>query len=104
MCGHTRLDKIRNECIRQKVHVAPIGDKIREGRLRWFGHVHRRPSDAPVRKCDNLIVKIKKNGRGRPRLTWKDIVVKYLKVLDIDEDVVLDRCTWRQRIHIADPI
>ena len=48
MCGHTRLDKIRNECIRQKVHVAPIGDKIREGRLKWFGHVRRRPSDAPV--------------------------------------------------------
>ena len=24
MCGHTRLDRIRNEYIRQKVGVAPI--------------------------------------------------------------------------------
>ncbi|XP_070029668.1 uncharacterized protein [Nicotiana sylvestris] len=30
MCGHTRLDKIRNEVIRDKVDVAPIQDKMRE--------------------------------------------------------------------------
>ena len=41
MCGHTRLDKIRNEYIRQKVGVAPIDEKMRKTRLRWFGHVHQ---------------------------------------------------------------
>ena len=29
MCGHTRLDRIRNEYIRQKVRVAPIDEKMR---------------------------------------------------------------------------
>ena len=34
MCGHTRLDKIRNDVIRGKIGVATIEDKIREARLR----------------------------------------------------------------------
>ena len=52
MCGNTRLDKIRNEYIRQKVGIAPIDEKMRETRLRWFGHVNRRPLDAPVRHVE----------------------------------------------------
>jgi len=34
MCGHTRLDKIRNEVIRDKIKVESIEDKIGEARLR----------------------------------------------------------------------
>ena len=47
MCRHTRKDKIRNEDFRGKV-VAEIEGKMRENRLRWFGHVKRRPIDAPL--------------------------------------------------------
>ncbi|KAG5619410.1 hypothetical protein H5410_019234 [Solanum commersonii] len=35
-------DKIRNEVIREEVGVASVVDKLREARLRWFGHVKRR--------------------------------------------------------------
>ncbi|KAK3522998.1 hypothetical protein QTP86_010502 [Hemibagrus guttatus] len=40
--GVTRLDRIRNEYIRRTAHVGRLGDKVREARLRWFGHVQRR--------------------------------------------------------------
>ncbi|VDP22485.1 unnamed protein product [Heligmosomoides polygyrus] len=33
--GVTRMDRIRNDVIRQKFGVAPIADKMREARLRW---------------------------------------------------------------------
>ena len=36
--------------IKGKIGVAPIEDKIREARLRWFGLV-RRSMDVPVRRC-----------------------------------------------------
>jgi len=37
ICGHMRLDRIRNKVIRDNVGVTSIDDKIREVRLRWFG-------------------------------------------------------------------
>ncbi|KAK3539519.1 hypothetical protein QTP70_009497 [Hemibagrus guttatus] len=40
--GVTRLDRIRNEYIRGTAHVGRLEDKVREARLRWFGHVQRR--------------------------------------------------------------
>ncbi|KAK3558027.1 hypothetical protein QTP86_006353 [Hemibagrus guttatus] len=47
--GVTRLDRIRNEYIRGTAHVGRLGDKVREARLRWFGHVQRRESlDFPL--------------------------------------------------------
>ncbi|KAK3550029.1 hypothetical protein QTP86_018652 [Hemibagrus guttatus] len=43
--GGTRLYRIRNEYIRGTAHVGRLGDKVREARLRWFGHVQRRESE-----------------------------------------------------------
>ncbi|XP_070040607.1 uncharacterized protein [Nicotiana tomentosiformis] len=67
MCGHTRKDKIRNEVIRERVGVAPVDDKMREARLRWFGHVQRRSPEAPVRRCERLVLTVMRRGRGRPK-------------------------------------
>ena len=54
ICGHTRIDKIRNEVIRDKIGVTSIEDKIREARLHWFGYIRRRNIGALVRRCKKL--------------------------------------------------
>ena len=41
ICGHIRLDRIRNMVIREIVGVAPIDDKMREATLKWFGYIKR---------------------------------------------------------------
>ena len=41
----TRKDKIRNEYIRGTVKVERLEMKMREGRLRWYGHVMRRDQE-----------------------------------------------------------
>ncbi|KAK3530904.1 hypothetical protein QTP70_005449 [Hemibagrus guttatus] len=46
--GVTRLDRIRNEYIRGTAHVGRLGDKVREARLRWFGHVQRRDKNLNI--------------------------------------------------------
>ena len=74
MCGLKRLDKIRNEVIRERVGVASIQDKMRESRLRWFGHVQRRPLTAPVRKCEVLDLGDFRRGRGRSKKSWKEVI------------------------------
>ncbi|XP_070029783.1 uncharacterized protein [Nicotiana sylvestris] len=74
MCGHTRMDKIRNGDIQEKVCVAPIDDKMGEARLRWFGHVQRRSPDAPVRRCERLIMEGTRRGRRRPKKYWGEVI------------------------------
>ena len=48
--GVTRKDKIRNENISGTVKVERLGMKMREGRLRWYGHVMRRDQEYVGRK------------------------------------------------------
>ncbi|VFQ73049.1 unnamed protein product [Cuscuta campestris] len=101
MCGKTRLDKISNEVIRRQVSMAPVEDKLREARLRWFGHVRRRDVDAPVRRCERITVIGGSRGRGRPRRNWKEVIRQDLGLLTLTEDMALDRNLWRTRIRVA---
>ena len=43
--GVMRKDKIRNEDIRSTVKVERLGMKMKESRLRWYGHVMRRDQE-----------------------------------------------------------
>jgi len=54
----------RNKTCREK-----ILKKMVENRLRWFGHVERRPVDVVVRRVDQMEESQIKRGRGRPKKT-----------------------------------
>ncbi|VFQ89320.1 unnamed protein product [Cuscuta campestris] len=101
MCEKTRLDRISNEVIRRQVGMAQVEDKLREARLRWFGHVRRRDADAPVRRCEKITVIGGSRGRGRPRKNWKEVIRQDLGLLDLTEDMALDRNLWKTRIRVA---
>ncbi|KAK3535590.1 hypothetical protein QTP70_017123 [Hemibagrus guttatus] len=55
--GVTRLDRIRNEYIRGTAHVGRLGVKVREARLRWFGHVQRRENAPPISQAPVLMLR-----------------------------------------------
>nr|GEW42945.1 putative cytochrome P450 [Tanacetum cinerariifolium] len=55
-CGKTLLDMIPNGVYRAQLEVETIINKMREGRLRWFEHVRRRPQSSPVRRVEALVV------------------------------------------------
>ena len=62
--GVTRKDKIRNEYIRGTVKVERLGMKIREGRLKWNGHVTRRDQEyVGIRVMEMELPGKKKGGR-----------------------------------------
>jgi len=87
----------------ERVGVTPIVEKLVENRLRWFGHVERRPVDAVVRRVDQMEESQVKRGRGRPRKTIRETIRKDLEVNELDPHLVYDRTLWRHLIHIADP-
>ncbi|KAK9119088.1 hypothetical protein Scep_017181 [Stephania cephalantha] len=103
MCGKTRKDRIRNIEIQRQVGVAPIDTKIREGRLRWFGHLQRRPTNAPTRKLDSIETVEIRQVRGRPKLTWDALIKRDLNGLKSSTLIALNRAQWKSLINVADP-
>jgi len=102
-CGHTKRDRFWNEEIRDRVGVAPIEEKLIQHRLRWFGHVQRRPPEAPVRSRVLKRVNKVKRGKGRPKLTWDESVKRDIKDWNISEEVALDRSAWKLAINVPEP-
>ncbi|VDP06487.1 unnamed protein product [Heligmosomoides polygyrus] len=82
MAGVTRLDRIRNEAIRQKFGVAPIAEKMREARLRWYGHVLHGKEDS-VRKISLNFEMSGKWPRGHPKQRWAVTLHKDFKVAGV---------------------
>ncbi|VDP40175.1 unnamed protein product [Heligmosomoides polygyrus] len=70
--------------------TAPIQLKTREQRLRWYGHVLRRPEDHPTRLALDFEAPGKRP-RGAPRKRWKDAIKRDLAEVDATADDALDR-------------
>ena len=101
MCGHTLMDRIKNQEFRDKFGVAPISGKMRENRLRWFGHVQRKTFDAPVRRVKSFIVEGMRS-RGRLRRTWGEQIRVDLHELNLSADLTRNKSNWRRYIHVVD--
>ena len=93
-------DRVRNEIIRDKMRVASVEDKMREVRLRWFRHVRRRGTDAPVCRCEKLALDGFRRGRGRPKKYWREVIRWDMEQLQLTEDMTLDRKVWKTRIRV----
>jgi len=103
MCDNMRRDKVRNENIRTKIGVTFIEEKMRENRLRWFGHVRRRPTDAPVRRVERIKLRQVKRAQGRLTKTWMEVIRQDIEAKGFSEGILLDRNEWRKLIHVLDP-
>jgi hypothetical protein len=47
---------ILNHTISERVEITPIVEKLVENKIRWFGHVERRPVDAVIRSVYQMEV------------------------------------------------
>ncbi|KAI5093330.1 hypothetical protein C0J45_16468, partial [Silurus meridionalis] len=101
--GVTTMDRIRNEFIRGTSHVGhKVRDKVREVRLRWFGHVQRRDMGYISRR----MLRMETPGRrkkGRPRRRFVDVGREDMRVVGLKEADVEDRVVWRWMIRCGAP-
>ena len=100
--GVTRKDKIRNEYIRSTVKVERLGMKMREGRLRWYGHVMRRDQEYIGRKMMEMKLPGKRR-RGRPKRRFLDVVKEDMKEVGVKEMDIEDRKMWKMMISCGHP-
>ena len=97
-----RKDKIRNEHIRSTIEVERLGMKMREDRLRWYGHVMRRDQEYVGRKMIEMELPGKRK-RGRPKRRFLDVVKEDREEVGAKETVVEDRKMWRMMICCGHP-
>ena len=71
----TRIDRIRNQYVRETIKVEQ-SQIYWENWLRWFGHVNRRPTIALLRKSD--VIPNDDNARGtcKPNLNLNETIKK----------------------------
>ena len=100
--GVTRKDKIRNKHIRSIVKVERLGIRMREGRLRWYGHVMRRDQEYVGRKMMEMELPEKKR-RGRPKRRFLDVVKEDMGKVGAKETHIEDRKMWRMMIRCGHP-
>ncbi|CAG5013738.1 unnamed protein product [Parnassius apollo] len=99
--GVSRTDKIRNDYIRGSFKVAMVYEKLRENRLRWYGHVMRRDDDHMTKRVMNI--EEGKKGRRRPPITWLQTIRNDLKSINISERTTYNRKMWRRITRRTDP-
>ncbi|EYC16696.1 hypothetical protein Y032_0033g2794 [Ancylostoma ceylanicum] len=93
--GITCADRIRNEKIRERFGIAPIADKLRGTRLRWFGHVLRANEDTICKVGLDFEV-LGKRPKGWPKRRRLYILHAGLKQVGVHPYQAQDRAKWRQ--------
>ena len=102
MCGVTRLDKIRNERIRRTTKIEEITQKVRERKLKWYGHVMRTEEHYARRRAMDKKVRLRRK-RGRPKRRLLDEVQDYINIKGLSADEVYDCVTYMRMSSCIDP-
>ncbi|EYC10880.1 hypothetical protein Y032_0053g2350 [Ancylostoma ceylanicum] len=100
--GLTRLDRVRNDDVRAMFGVAPIVAKMREARLRWYGHVLRSDDNSVAKSAMNITVEGRRP-RGRPKTRWLDRIEEDMRLLKLTDEDAFNRGKWRNHTRNADP-
>ena len=95
--GVTRMDKIRNEHIRGTAGVEWMSKKLRETRLRWYGHVLKR-EEGYIGKRIMAMELPGTRRRGRPKRRFIDALKEDMRVVGVRKEDAMNRNGWRAKI------
>ncbi|EYC14091.1 hypothetical protein Y032_0042g713 [Ancylostoma ceylanicum] len=100
--GVTLKDKVSNKMVRSTFGVTPMIDKMREARLRWFGHVLRREGGSVAKAALTLEVKGIRP-RRRPKTLLLDCVKSDVAELQLTTRGANNWNKWKKECSTADP-
>ena len=85
---------MRNEYTRGTVKIERLGMKMREYKLRWYGHVMRRDQEYVGRRVMEIEL-LGKRKRGKPKRRFRDVVKEDMKEVGGKEIDVRNRAVWK---------
>ena len=77
--GLTRKEKVRNKRVREVLGMRRFGEKAREWRLRWCGHVRRRKETYVGQRMLGMQSQGRKQ-RGRLKRRFMNSIKEYMRV------------------------
>ena len=101
MAGVGWQDGVTSGEVAERCGIKELELKLRQGRLRWFGHV-RRSEDSTAHMVEEMEVAGRRPA-GRPKQTWWRCVQRDLDQLGVSEELVQDRREWRRVIARPTP-
>ena len=95
MCGVKLADRINTTKLMEILGLKDtIVETVRQGSLRWLGHVLRKSDDECVKQAWNFEVEDIR-GRGRPKMSWEGMMEKQSRKVGVNFEDVNDRVKWR---------
>jgi hypothetical protein len=89
----SRMERIRNEHIKETMGVKGKPDIIERKRLQWYGHVKRKPEGRIPQLIIEWIPRDRRK-RGRPRKTWMEGVQAAMTTRNLEPDQWRNREEW----------
>ena len=108
MCGVQLADGVSTKKLMVRLGLdSTIVKVVRQGSLRWLGHVVRKEDDDCVKQAWRFEV-VGSRRRGRPRLTWEGMMENLCRGLGLVLKDGYDRVKWRERFRswkeVSDPL
>ena len=96
MCGVKVNDRIYTDELMERLGLRnTIVETVRQGSMRWLGHVLRKNDDDCIKQAWNFEVEGNR-GKGRPKLTWKDMMKKQCARVGAKLEDAHDQSKWRR--------
>ena len=90
--------KVRMEELMLRLGIEKVEDRVKQGRLRWFGHVERKEKGDWVSDCRDLKVG-ERGGRGRRKKSWDECAENDMREWGLSREMARNRDKWRNVIH-----
>ena len=98
ICSSRLSERIPTAHLREMLGIPPLEDLLRQGRLRWYGHVRRLSENNWQKKI--LSHEVEGKYLGRPKKRWLDNIRADMKSINVTDDLTDDRVAWRAAISL----
>ena len=100
MCNVKVKDRVLSKLLREKLGIDDIILVLQQNRLRWYGHMLRKEDTDWVKKCMEYEVEGSRP-KGRPKRTWREVVLKDCQTRKVNKEDAMDRGRWKKLIMIG---
>ena len=90
--------KMEEQELRKWLGVDDVAMVMRKNKLRWFGHVERSEEEVWINKIRKLDVQGRSRPKGRPLMSWSQVIERDLRAWRMTREGTADRKKWREKL------